>query len=1044
MRKLGLALFFWVMAISTSAIAGWEPETPLPPLHRAAYDGDVVAVRRMLAAGTAVDARNDQGVTALMAAAGAGQLATISALLDAGADPNSRNIRGNTPLIFATVSSGETVNLLLGRGAAINDKGSEDRTPLDWALADENLATALSLLDHGADIKTIGRGGISFLHLAAKTGRNDLIRRFLAAGLDVNYSTFKRVTPLHFASGEGHLESVRLLLEAGAKPGPTDANGEDPIAWAAENGHTAIVQTLLNAGIDGRTATAALTAAVTKGHNDIVTLLLDRGAPIETRGFAHRPLLMLAAWSDMPDTVTLLIDRGANVNAMMGEGQKPDGETVLIQASRWMTSADPIRRLLKAGADPGAIAKDGSTTLMAACGNHKSVEPLRALLDAGIKVDASDNDGQNCFHAIGATGLLDATNLVSAKLLRVQKLVTAIDTRGYTPLHLAARYGKAAMAIRFLALGADIYARNRAGETPIYLAAENGDLATVQALLDRHADPTQENKLFKYTPLMAAADRGKAKAFAALWQSMPWLWDLRNRERRRAAGRLLERLTENKDADIADIHLLLDGYSKFLEINDLAEAMKNAAKDGRSDIVRVLAASGAPLDHPKIRSPLGTAVYGGHVETVRTLLELGAKVDFRSTDDGSRTPLMVAADKGRRELIDILLKAGAARGLKDSEGHTALDIAVTRGEVKVADALRHAGDIQTAPSRMAWRMVLNDHGLEFLGPMQGIKDAVAIADGRVFTGSRNGYFYALDAGSGAVSWKKWLAGGVERAPAADGAAVYAVTQNNTLFKLDAANGSVLWRFQYDHGGSPHTAPHLIDGGLVAFASSQRLYVIRRNDGTEAWSVEIPGAGLGPADSMTVANGKAYISLSAGGIIAVDLARRTTALYRPPAETSFSAPEIGDGTVYATARDGFLYAIDATTLRLKWRQSLGEQALVRPLFHDGILYIPSRKWLFAVKPNDKEYDIVWTHNLGVETYASPLWHDGKLYVCEGTSGLGGYALKAAISAIDPKTGNATWSHPLDSLNCVRNPVTDGVHIFAPDAGHGGEVYALSVQ
>jgi ankyrin repeat protein len=58
---------------------------------------------------------------------------------------------------------------------------------------------------------------------------------------------------------------------------------------------------------------------------------------------------------------------------------------------------------------------------------------------------------------------------------------------------------------------------------------------------------------------------------------------------------------------------------------------------------------------------------------LRTLLAKGAALD--AADAGGTTALMRAAEFGRAESLEALLKAGANRTLKDRQGRTAADLA---------------------------------------------------------------------------------------------------------------------------------------------------------------------------------------------------------------------------------------------------------------------------------------------------------------------------------------------------------------------------------
>src|SRR5438132_10372864 len=85
------------------AINPWDEPPPIPfeeplpapgwtALHQAAEDGDLAAVRRILALGSAADPTDALGDTPLLRACSHGSVAVVDALLAAGANPDSKGL----------------------------------------------------------------------------------------------------------------------------------------------------------------------------------------------------------------------------------------------------------------------------------------------------------------------------------------------------------------------------------------------------------------------------------------------------------------------------------------------------------------------------------------------------------------------------------------------------------------------------------------------------------------------------------------------------------------------------------------------------------------------------------------------------------------------------------------------------------------------------------------------------------------------------------------------------------------------------------------
>ena len=103
-------------------------------LYDAVVNGDLAQLRAALAAGVEVDARDEDGWTALHWAASEGRTACLKALLAAGASVHYVDISGATPLHYV---HGYTacIRALIAAGMDVNRATDYGRTPFVLALA---------------------------------------------------------------------------------------------------------------------------------------------------------------------------------------------------------------------------------------------------------------------------------------------------------------------------------------------------------------------------------------------------------------------------------------------------------------------------------------------------------------------------------------------------------------------------------------------------------------------------------------------------------------------------------------------------------------------------------------------------------------------------------------------------------------------------------------------------------------------------------------------------------------------------------------------
>ncbi len=194
-------------------------------LIAASRAGDAAKVRSLLDDGARVDARDEGGATALVAAAYGNHVEVARLLVAAGADVNAKDDTEQSAFLIATSEVGDDTRLLeltLGNGADVDAKDSYNGTGLIRAADRGHVAIVRRLLATAIDVDHVNRLGWTALLEAIILGGGDarhteVVRRLVAHGVDVDIADREGVTPLAHARRQGYAEMVETLERAGAR-----------------------------------------------------------------------------------------------------------------------------------------------------------------------------------------------------------------------------------------------------------------------------------------------------------------------------------------------------------------------------------------------------------------------------------------------------------------------------------------------------------------------------------------------------------------------------------------------------------------------------------------------------------------------------------------------------------------------------------------------------------------------------------------------------------------------------------------------------------
>ncbi|MBQ0167816.1 MAG: ankyrin repeat domain-containing protein [Treponema sp.] len=640
-------------------------------------DGKSDDARALFTTKIDVNSVDENGNTALHAAARVNDYDLITFLIYNGAQTELKNYDGDTALHIAIKNKAvRSAEILSSYNGNIFAKDGNGMTALEMGLA-----AGPSFMDMMINEKTgelVDAMGRSIVHYFVEWQNNEAIdnciRKHISLSVVDNYGN----TPLSMCYAHADdIEYIRLaakLIEGGASPlrgsfdyfedsvktrNPTLRfdDGQTPLHMAVIEGQSGIVEYLIEKGaqINAKDISGAtpLHEAVRYGRTDIASTLLAAGGNANAQdSLGKTPLLIITPQDAQLETYQLLLKYGGNPNA-----KDLYGDTPLHIATMTGVSTEILSCLYLSGADIDERNKAGVTPLSMAVENHRA-DHIDFYTTRKADINAEDMDGNT-----------PLTRALDSPLEMLQKLVnsTNVQTRdsfGNTPLHIAVQRGASVDQIRYLLTnGADVNARNRNGDTPLFIAIQKNDRASGELLLSYQADVFATNT-DNYSPLRMALTAGG--------EIQDWVLSSEIIKATDGIGNTPLHYAAEWKLDSAIISLLEKGAYVNIQNANGETPLFNAVKSNSPSSIAMLMKNGADWN---IRDFLGNTALHASVrydarEAAKTLIDYG--VDINAQNISGKTTLHEAAKSGRTAMVNLLLDNGADINAVDITGKTVL------------------------------------------------------------------------------------------------------------------------------------------------------------------------------------------------------------------------------------------------------------------------------------------------------------------------------------------------------------------------------------
>ena len=305
-------------------------------------------------------------------------------VIASGADVN--NIYwGTRPILLAAAMSKEShiefIKILLEAGA---DPDGNARTrgehPLWWAELNRKRELIKLLLN--ADAKVTMRHAI-------EKGYSEKVTELLKSGANPNANDDTGRSLLSLAESKRRREIALILVDAGATM---------TLTHAVKHLYTKKVIEMLNAGADPNEG-SPLAVAVSKGHTDMVVLLLNSGANVKDDGSN----LIKAVQKNQPAIVALLLRAGAKFDFEIPKEKITHAVELRFNS---LLSLRTVPRNEKQTEEYTITNSEGLSLLHLAAVKGYS-EIVSQLINAGLDVDKSTNDDYTPLHCAALFGHID-------------------------------------------------------------------------------------------------------------------------------------------------------------------------------------------------------------------------------------------------------------------------------------------------------------------------------------------------------------------------------------------------------------------------------------------------------------------------------------------------------------------------------------------------------------------------------------------------------------------------------------------------------------
>jgi outer membrane protein assembly factor BamB len=237
----------------------------------------------------------------------------------------------------------------------------------------------------------------------------------------------------------------------------------------------------------------------------------------------------------------------------------------------------------------------------------------------------------------------------------------------------------------------------------------------------------------------------------------------------------------------------------------------------------------------------------------------------------------------------------------------------------------------------------------------------ALEGGRLFVADAEGLVTALNAGDGRLLWQRETGLPLSGGPGVTGTRLFLGSTDGDLLALSASDGSELWRTKVS--SEVLSVPRVAGETVVLHTLDDSIYGFDTATGEPRWSYasRAPVLTLRGSSTPIIAGDYVVVGVSGGKLVKLEaesgLPEWETTVTPPRGRSELeriadldATPVLEGDTLYVSAYNGDLAAVDLASGSVLWRRALSSHAGLTAA--DGVLYVTdSDDQVWAAQPSD---------------------------------------------------------------------------------------------